>query len=205
MTWPGFISLMRLDSSRCLWEVASLAALGKAGCRIPLFCAEETQSKRMQTCSCCCFAPLACPLGLQRGGAVTSSPGGLSNMGDFQCAPQSRMQSVLHLAHMCQERARGARRSHGRPCHVTLWWHALYFLLCCREGLCVYAHLKWCIDAYLTLQGYKALLSSPWYLNLGAYADEAWATYYKVEPLEFNAPPEQMQLVIGGEVRLPFF
>ena len=74
--------------------------------------------------------------------------------------------------------------------------------LCCQEGPCVCAHLKWCINAYLTLQGYKALLSSPWYLNLGAYADEAWATYYKVEPLEFNAPPEQMQLVIGGEVRL---
>ena len=51
------------------------------------------------------------------------------------------------------------------------------------------------------LQGYKALLSSPWYLNLGAYADEAWATYYKVEPLEFNATPEQTRLVIGGEVR----
>ncbi len=52
------------------------------------------------------------------------------------------------------------------------------------------------------MQGYKALLSSPWYLNLGMYADEAWATYYKVEPLDFNATPEQTRLVIGGEVRL---
>ena len=51
------------------------------------------------------------------------------------------------------------------------------------------------------MQGYKALLSSPWYLNLGMYADEAWATYYKVEPLGFNATPEQTRLVIGGEVR----
>ena len=51
------------------------------------------------------------------------------------------------------------------------------------------------------LQGYKALLSSPWYLNLGVYADEAWVTYYKVEPLDFNATPEQTRLVIGGEVR----
>lgn len=51
------------------------------------------------------------------------------------------------------------------------------------------------------LQGYKALLSSPWYLNLGMFADEAWAIYYKVEPLEFDATPEQSKLVIGGEVR----
>lgn len=50
------------------------------------------------------------------------------------------------------------------------------------------------------LQGYKALLSSPWYLNLGQYAEEAWAGYYEVEPLGFNATPEQSALVIGGEV-----
>ena len=55
------------------------------------------------------------------------------------------------------------------------------------------------------MQGYKALLSSPWYLNLGMYADEAWATYYKVEPLDFNATPEQTRLVIGGEVRWPCY
>ena len=67
--------------------------------------------------------------------------------------------------------------------------------------LCASEVVHQCI---LTLQGYKALLSSPWYLNLGAYADEAWATYYKVEPLDFIAPPEQTRLVIGGEVRLPF-
>lgn len=49
-------------------------------------------------------------------------------------------------------------------------------------------------------QGYKALLSSPWYLNLGKFADEAWVHYYGVEPLGFNATPEQIKLVIGGEV-----
>jgi hypothetical protein len=52
-----------------------------------------------------------------------------------------------------------------------------------------------------SLQGYRALLSSPWYLNLGAYAEEAWVKYYSVEPLDFGATPEQAQLVIGGEVR----
>ena len=48
-------------------------------------------------------------------------------------------------------------------------------------------------------QGYRALLSSPWYLNLGPYAGEAWADYYKVEPQDFDATPKQAQLVIGGE------
>ena len=52
-------------------------------------------------------------------------------------------------------------------------------------------------------QGYRALLSSPWYLNLGPYAGEAWIDYYNVEPLEFDATPAQASLVIGGEVILP--
>ncbi|EIE23444.1 putative beta-N-acetylhexosaminidase [Coccomyxa subellipsoidea C-169] len=47
--------------------------------------------------------------------------------------------------------------------------------------------------------GYRALLSSPWYLNLGPYAGEAWVDYYTVEPLEFDATPAQASLVIGGE------
>lgn len=50
------------------------------------------------------------------------------------------------------------------------------------------------------MQGYRALLSSPWYLNLGPYAGEAWIDYYTVEPLEFDATPAQASLVIGGEV-----
>ena len=50
------------------------------------------------------------------------------------------------------------------------------------------------------MQGYRALLSSPWYLNLGPYAGEAWVDYYTVEPLEFDATPAQASLVIGGEV-----
>ncbi len=50
-------------------------------------------------------------------------------------------------------------------------------------------------------QGYRALLSAPWYLNLGSYAGEDWATYYSVEPLAFEATPAQTALVTGGEVR----
>ena len=61
--------------------------------------------------------------------------------------------------------------------------------------------IEWLV---LPFQGYKALLSSPWYLNLGQYADEAWASYYTVEPLDFNGTPEQSRLVIGGEVRPAF-
>lgn len=52
----------------------------------------------------------------------------------------------------------------------------------------------------MLVQGYRALLSSPWYLNLGPYAGEAWIDYYTVEPLEFDATPAQASLVIGGEV-----
>ena len=56
-----------------------------------------------------------------------------------------------------------------------------------------------CKLAFL-LQGYKALLSSPWYLNLGELASEDWATYYQVEPLGFDGTREQHQRVMGGEV-----
>ncbi len=51
-------------------------------------------------------------------------------------------------------------------------------------------HEQWHRSA---LQGYRALLSSPWYLNLGSYAGEDWVTYYQVEPLQgFEAAPEQV-------------
>ncbi len=36
------------------------------------------------------------------------------------------------------------------------------------------------------LQGFRTLLSSPWYINLGRYAGDDWAQYYEVEPLSFN-------------------
>ena len=36
------------------------------------------------------------------------------------------------------------------------------------------------------LQGFRTLLSSPWYLNLGQYAGDDWAQYYAVEPLAFE-------------------
>ena len=36
------------------------------------------------------------------------------------------------------------------------------------------------------LQGFRTLLSSPWYINLGRYAGSDWAEYYAVEPLSFK-------------------
>ena len=36
-------------------------------------------------------------------------------------------------------------------------------------------------------QGYRALLSAPWYLNLGSLATEDWAQYYVVDPHAFPA------------------
>ena len=50
------------------------------------------------------------------------------------------------------------------------------------------------------LQGYKALLSSPWYLNLGSIGVEDWRDYYAVEPLDFGGDATQQALVMGGEV-----
>ena len=38
-------------------------------------------------------------------------------------------------------------------------------------------------------QGLRALLSAPWYLNLGEFAAENWLPYYLVEPLDFNVRP----------------
>lgn len=50
------------------------------------------------------------------------------------------------------------------------------------------------------MKGYRTLLSSPWYLNLGGFASSDWTKYYSVEPQSFNGTHEQHQLVIGGEV-----
>lgn len=52
----------------------------------------------------------------------------------------------------------------------------------------------------LLIQGYRTLLSSPWYLNLGGFASNDWQQYYAVEPLGFQGSEEQRRLVIGGEV-----
>ena len=49
-------------------------------------------------------------------------------------------------------------------------------------------------------QGYRTLLSSPWYLNLGGFAAPDWEAYYRVEPTAFGGSLQQQQLIIGGEV-----
>lgn len=36
------------------------------------------------------------------------------------------------------------------------------------------------------VQGFRTLLSSPWYINLGHYYGDDWAQYYAVEPLSFK-------------------
>ncbi|KAL0048809.1 hypothetical protein WJX82_011636 [Trebouxia sp. C0006] len=51
----------------------------------------------------------------------------------------------------------------------------------------------------VTAQGFRALLSSPWYINLGEYAGDDWAQYYAVEPLSFKGSRRQHDLVMGGE------
>lgn len=53
---------------------------------------------------------------------------------------------------------------------------------------------------WVNVQGYRTILSSPWYLNLGGFANNDWTKYYSVEPQAFEGSQEQHDLVIGGEV-----
>jgi len=50
----------------------------------------------------------------------------------------------------------------------------------------------------VTSNGFKAILSAPWYLNYISYGQD-WPTYYAIEPLSFQGSQEQYDLVIGGE------
>eukprot|EP00884_Botryococcus_braunii_P008075 jgi/Botrbrau1/17269/Bobra.0015s0027.1 len=54
----------------------------------------------------------------------------------------------------------------------------------------------------ITKQGYRALLSAPWYLNLGTLAKEDWPDYYAVDPHNFTSSQDAKELVIGGEACL---
>jgi len=55
--------------------------------------------------------------------------------------------------------------------------------------------------ANVTLAGYPALLSSPWYLNVIAYGID-WPQFYEAEPTNFTGTPAQKALVIGGELSM---
>ena len=56
----------------------------------------------------------------------------------------------------------------------------------------------------LHLQGFRSLLSSPWYLNLGQNGAENWATYHAVEPLAFQVATPCMYLCLYIFLQLHF-
>ena len=52
----------------------------------------------------------------------------------------------------------------------------------------------------MTGDGYRAILSAPWYLNYIDYGSD-WTQYYKVDPTDFGGKDDSFKLVVGGEVR----
>lgn len=45
-------------------------------------------------------------------------------------------------------------------------------------------HQKWSDYLFnITRDGYRAILSSPWYINFVSYGYQEWYKYYQVEPL----------------------
>lgn len=53
----------------------------------------------------------------------------------------------------------------------------------------------------VTKSGHKAILASPWYLNLISYGVD-WEGYYNIEPTDFNGTNEQYELVMGGSAAM---
>ena len=56
-----------------------------------------------------------------------------------------------------------------------------------------------CLQA--TKEGYRVLLSGPWYLNYISYGSD-WTKYYKIDPSSFGGDDHQQSLVLGGELCL---
>ncbi|TNN28235.1 Beta-hexosaminidase subunit beta [Liparis tanakae] len=55
--------------------------------------------------------------------------------------------------------------------------------------------------ASVTRSGFRALLSTPWYLNRISYGQD-WQGRYRADPQDFKGTDEQKKLVIGGEACL---
>lgn len=70
----------------------------------------------------------------------------------------------------------------------------------CASGACLGAEQEaWKAELQaVTGDGYDAILSAPWYLNLGCYATDDWKKYYAVDPTDFPGTTEQKDRVLGG-------
>ncbi|KAK9836128.1 hypothetical protein WJX81_003786 [Elliptochloris bilobata] len=113
-----------------------------------------------------------------------------SNPAIKQWMAQHNMRNVRALLSMFEERVLSLAATAGRS--YIVWQEVLDNGVRLRNDAVV--HLR-----RVTGKGYRTLLSSPWYLNLGGFATPDWEAYYGVEPTAFGGSSEQQQLIIGGE------
>ncbi|DBA89255.1 TPA: hypothetical protein ACH3X1_016396 [Trebouxia sp. C0004] len=108
--------------------------------------------------------------------STRSSTASLSQAASDQSNSRSSQQSSQQISQQSIQRSRGpvgCQLREGCPGDISS----------CRAG----EEPGWFAEMEkVTAQGFRALLSSPWYINLGGYAGDDWAQYYAVEPLSFK-------------------
>lgn len=132
--------------------------------------------------------------------AAMMMPIGTAASGNGSSRSRSSGNSSISRNDSSSSSSTGATEAHDLPCRLSTG---------CRGeatsdsfdgsiGTAPYAHRLHDV----TKQGFRALLSSPWYLNLAKQGEASWAAYHAVEPLAFKGSKAQHKLVIGGEAAM---
>ncbi|KAL4440050.1 hypothetical protein ABPG75_003051 [Micractinium tetrahymenae] len=122
--------------------------------------------------------------GGDKGAAALSRSGEGQGWQGLSAAQRRMMEAEQAAAQQAeqQQRRQGASCDPGRGCAATAEDEAW------KDEL-----------ATITKAGYDAILSAPWYLNLGCYATQDWQKYYAADPHDFKGSMEQRDHVLGGE------